>query len=713
MTPTNENGALPGAVGNTSHRATDDSMFAELTLDRANAAARSGAGVDTVTVLRSDNKVLVKRWQADGSIKAYDNAKNYRVRHVPVGNAMQLSTLLKELEADPHACIVRGRHVGFDNARKLEQLEHPDQTFRRAALFDDEPLHVFLAEVDNFKPLTADPVIDPVGAIEEFIFTQLPDAFHCVSYHWQLSNSAGYPDKRHLLKAHIWFWLRTPYTSEQLKTWAAAIGLKTDHSVFQKIQCHYTGAPVFDAGVVDPVPVRSGFVQGLIEDAVDLTIDTSEFERAQGERVSRGEKLRQAAHSDPVAQHLIEQGYLKGCVPDGKLNIECPFADQHTGVSSVSATVYYPAHTGGYERGHFKCQHAHCIDRPRSEYLDKIGYSESMNAFETVRNDAPAVAVGQPRTANQILDQEFSPLKWVVPKVLPEGVYLLIAAPKIGKSWLALQMVLAVATGTEILGQTAEAGAALYLALEDNDRRLQKRLRELNASMLLSTAQGADLQFETQWPLSNEGGAEAIAAWLTAHPNARLVVVDVLERFRPRRSAKGNLYAEDYAALRALKLIADEHRVAILVVHHTRKGATDDPLAMVSGTQGLAGSADGMLLLERDRGAARGKLHVIGRDIEEDGEYVVEFAGCEWTMVGPSRAVAKTLERQEILETLQEVGGGPLSAKDIADVLGKKRPAVARLLTKMTNEGCVIWENHKYTASLTLTPVTEVTRVTK
>jgi hypothetical protein len=171
--------------------------------------------------------------------------------------------------------------------------------------------------------------------------------------------------------------------------------------------------------------------------------------------------------------------------------------------------------------------------------------------------------------------------------------------------------------------------------------------------------------------------------------------VDVLERFRPRRSAKGNAYAEDYAAIAALKALSDKHRVAILVVHHTRKSASDDPFATVSGTQALPGAADGTLLLERPRGEARGRLHVTGRDIKEDGEYVVEFEGCRWSMVGQARAVASTLERQEILEALR-AAGAPLSAAEVAQELRKNRVTTARLLTKMVREGVVKKDGRRY-----------------
>lgn len=309
--------------------------------------------------------------------------------------------------------------------------------------------------------------------------------------------------------------------------------------------------------------------------------------------------------------------------------------------------------------------------------------------FDAVEEDTSG-ARQAPRllTAGDLLARQFKPLAWVIPEILPEGVFLLVASPKIGKSWLALQMVLGVANGGEVLGRAASKGSALYLALEDNDRRLQRRLLALDADLTLNDTHAAAVQFSTEWPRVDQGGAQAIADWLVAHPDAKLVVIDVLERFRPARKAKGNLYAEDYEALKALKAVADAHGVTVVVVHHTRKGAADDPMAMVSGTQGLAGAADGMLMLERPRSTARGKLLVIGRDVESDGEFVVEFDQCQWKMVGAAGEVASTLERQEILDALNDAAG-PLKAAEVADAVGKKRTTVTRLLTKMVTEGTV------------------------
>ncbi|MDC6416655.1 hypothetical protein LOK85_12310 [Xylella fastidiosa subsp. multiplex] len=93
-----------------------------------------------------------------------------------------------------------------------------------------------LVEIDNFEPLRRDPVADPVGSIGEFLHAHLPFGFYGADYHWQLSSSAGRPECAGKLKAHVWFWLNKPYTSAQLKAWAAVCAPGLDASVFNTVQ---------------------------------------------------------------------------------------------------------------------------------------------------------------------------------------------------------------------------------------------------------------------------------------------------------------------------------------------------------------------------------------------------------------------------------------------------------------------------------------------
>ena len=204
-------------------------------------------------------------------------------------------------------------------------------------------------------------------------------------------------------------------------------------------------------------------------------------------------------------------------------------------------------------------------------------------------------------TAAELMAEKLPPVRWVVPGFLPEGVTLLAGKRKPEKSWLALGLALAVASGGAALGtRPVESGEVLYLALEDNRRRLQKRL----AKLLGGDAAPGGLHIATQWPRMDEGGAEALDGWIEARGDLLLVVVDILKRVRPRTSPNRSVYEADYEALQAMQGLAGEHGVGVLVVHHARKDGASDPVDEISGSTGLSGGADSILVLKRDRGRA-------------------------------------------------------------------------------------------------------------
>lgn len=285
-------------------------------------------------------------------------------------------------------------------------------------------------------------------------------------------------------------------------------------------------------------------------------------------------------------------------------------------------------------------------------------------------------------SAAAILSKRFVPVRWVIPGLLPEGLTMLAARPKVGKSWLALDIAIAVATGGQVLGRPVTPGAALYLALEDNDRRLHARLQKLGAA-----GPGLErLHLATAWP-RGEAGASAISEWIRATPDARFVAIDVFTKLRGERARSEQLYDADYRDVALLKPPPDAG-VSSLTVHHTRKAEAADALDEVSGTLGIGGAVDALWVLKRARGEDEAVLHVIGRDIEEEGEFGLRFdrASCRWQWAGPAWQVRASGERREILEAL---AGGPMRPVEIAKALGKRGDAVRYLLGQMVDAGQV------------------------
>jgi hypothetical protein len=283
---------------------------------------------------------------------------------------------------------------------------------------------------------------------------------------------------------------------------------------------------------------------------------------------------------------------------------------------------------------------------------------------------------------------EFPEPRWAVPGIVPEGFTLLAGKSKIGKSWMALGIAVAVASGGVAFGNTSvEAGDVLYLALEDNDRRMQDRLRTLLGGRPFPKR----LMFTTEWPRLGLGGLEAIDAWLDAHPDARLLIVDVLARVKGNgRSKVGNAYELDYDAVAPLQRVAQERGVSVLVLHHLRKGDSEDPVETISGTLGNVGPADGIMVLSKKRGERTGKLFITGRDIPEDRELALEMnpATAAWVFVGEAAEVELSEDRRKVLGYLKAAGTFA-TVRDIAAALDKKYEATRQLLVRMVTDGLV------------------------
>ena len=267
-------------------------------------------------------------------------------------------------------------------------------------------------------------------------------------------------------------------------------------------------------------------------------------------------------------------------------------------------------------------------------------------------------------SATELMGTSFPEPKFAVPGIIPEGLTLLCATPKFGKSWFVLAAGIAVANGGDAFGKVkVDPGPVLYLALEDTPRRLKGRLR-----MLLDGGPVPEgLNIVTDWdPVV---GMDMVNHYLETNPDTRMVVVDVLAKTRPPAINGENLYNADYRAAAAWKDIADEHGIAVVVVHHTRKAASEDFLDAVSGTQGLAGAADAVIVLRRTRGSADAELLLTGRDVIE-ATFAMRFdtQSGNWALLdGPAEVHALPDTRRRIAELLGD--HQPRTPKQIAEVL--------------------------------------------
>jgi len=298
--------------------------------------------------------------------------------------------------------------------------------------------------------------------------------------------------------------------------------------------------------------------------------------------------------------------------------------------------------------------------------------------------------------AAELINLDIPEPEWLVNDYIPQGFTILAGKPKVGKSWLALGLAVAVGCGGKFLSNidvSDSQGDVLYLALEDNLRRLKSRL--------ITTLQDQDapnsIYFHTDFPRASGGGLERIAEWITNSDNPKLIVIDTLQKFRNIGKAGGNIYAEDYTAVEGLKRLADQHNISVVVLHHQRKmGATDD-LDTVSGSLGLTGAGDMTLILTKERMRADGVLKFFGRDIEET-ELALRFDNdiCNWILLGKADDYRATKEQQAIIDALRE-SEEAMSPKEVAELLGKTANNMRVSMRRMANNGIIkLLERGKY-----------------
>jgi hypothetical protein len=313
----------------------------------------------------------------------------------------------------------------------------------------------------------------------------------------------------------------------------------------------------------------------------------------------------------------------------------------------------------------------------------------------TAAEDGVAFLLASIRTGDWLDAQTFPPLQWAVPGIIPEGFGLLVGPPKAGKSWAALSVALSVASGGVAFGKVAvgHARPVLYLALEDGDRRLQDRCR-----MLLGEGERIPAALSDVTQVENGASLLLIEAWLDQHRDERpLVLLDTLGKVAPPAAMGESAYSRDYRTGGALKRLADKISGAtLLTLHHDRKAGAEDFVDSVSGTHGLAGAADFLIVLDRKRQEDNGILKVTGRDVVE-AEYAVSLSDRgRWTLLGDSlqaaaaaavtvRATAGLGDRSTEIVNYVVQAGKPVTPSAVAEALGI--PEARRYLSRLADEG--------------------------
>lgn len=221
-------------------------------------------------------------------------------------------------------------------------------------------------------------------------------------------------------------------------------------------------------------------------------------------------------------------------------------------------------------------------------------------------------------TLNELYETTYPSRPPIIDSLLYPGTYLLAGAPKVGKSFLVAQLAYHVSTGTSIWDYPVKQSTVLYLALEDDYKRLQDRMFRMFGVEITER-----LHFATCAKQIGSGLEDQLEQFLRDHTDTRLIIIDTLQKVR-ELSGEAYSYASDYEIVGKLKQFADKYGICLLLVHHTRKQPASDKFEMISGTTGLLGCADGAFLLQKERGTSmNGTLDIVGRDQGEQKLFLV------------------------------------------------------------------------------------------
>ena len=292
-----------------------------------------------------------------------------------------------------------------------------------------------------------------------------------------------------------------------------------------------------------------------------------------------------------------------------------------------------------------------------------------------------------------LMDMRLAPTKFCIDTLLPQGICILGGAPKIGKSWLVLDLCVRIAKGETVWNLKTNKGTVLYLCLEDTLRRIQERLNSITDDV------PTEAYFTTTAHTLADGLCDDIRSFVNEHPDTVFIAVDTFQVIRGH--ASDTSYGNDYEDLRKLKTLADELNITLLLVHHLRKQSDSDPLNKISGTTGISGAVDAIFVLDKSkRSENNATLVATGRDIEYR-ELEIKFNKSEhvWELVSDSVEDKRMLlpaQMDKLMSYIQSItsfsGSNTEFAKMYCSFSGEQLSAKA--LKQMMNKWRYALEEH-------------------
>lgn len=250
-------------------------------------------------------------------------------------------------------------------------------------------------------------------------------------------------------------------------------------------------------------------------------------------------------------------------------------------------------------------------------------------------------------SAEDFILKELPEIQFIVKTLISKGLVILSSKPKLGKTWLALDLAVSVASGRNFLGFETKQGGVLYIDLESSETLLQQRLIKL--------LDGADvpknLFLANDFSTMNDTFLEDLETILKENDDISLVIVDVYQKIKKAKNMKKSDYEDTYENLTPLKELSEKYNITLILITHDRKMVDiSDPFSNSIGSTAIHGASDQMLSLwKKDRNDKDAFLSVIGRTVGQY-QYAIKFdpIKCRWEMLGDAEEIQKKKEREEL-----------------------------------------------------------------
>jgi len=295
-------------------------------------------------------------------------------------------------------------------------------------------------------------------------------------------------------------------------------------------------------------------------------------------------------------------------------------------------------------------------------------------------------------TGEELIEQDLGEVQWLVRNILPQGFFFLAGRPKIGKSFMTLQLCSSIVAGQKFLGnEVLQKGRVLYISLEDNRRRLKKRI--MNMGLFTDAKDLSLLEVEERWDPLNKGGALKLVERLSK----KKYVLCVIDTY-----AKAFLMKDNNDAVEATRCLAPLYELtrggdfSFGFVHHHRKNTqySGDVIADISASGAKGGVADTVWSLRRERGKQNAFLEIASRDAEVDRlDLIFDKDRTMWVpqeqeIVKPGTVQAKILSHMGS-------NGTEVYIRELAKKLGYDPSFISREMVELTKKGLVYKEVEK------------------